>query len=722
MANFEALSPVLLTTKPIATLSRTIVRAFGNPAAIAALILPSAPVALAAQLVPWFLPANTSALQNGALVIIAAPAWFRVTSLVLLALWGAAVVFGALGASWAVISDIVVGVRNAPRAWGDVARRAGSWIVVVVVLAILAAVVATIAFAAAWFVSPWLSAVLVAAALIGLAPVLTAPAMALIAGEGPLAAFRDAFAVLSWSSDSGVARARLIAAAVLGAGIPLATLWLTRDLDGSELIVLLRDALRAAALAAGLLLAVAWTTTIALEARVIRHRPVAVPPGRSSSAAPITVAMVAVAALLIPPAASALVSRIDPTGLARVTVVEAGGHWKDIDAAAFGDGLLILSRLGSDGGVLSVCADRQCADYDAVNWGGESIVTLDDGSVVWVHVQAVYRASSNDITRVELAATRLQPSDLTNAETPTKSGDVLKIGIGETPLGETSVIWGEDVPEDRLNNSDVWVETVAAVALDSDGLPVVAVVTRAERDYGTLRVFRCVDLSCSASNQVADVKVLWQFPYAHANLARLDVVALADGTIGVAVIQQHTGPAPLQYVAIPVVGDPVTQVLDDQPYRDEDRDGTAGVRAGVNADGTATFAYRPMGSDNGSILTCGDPMCSTHTSQPMLPSGTAPYLPSPTLAIDDTGRPMYLQRAETGEVLLVSCLDVACVDTETTALTMPEYRGGPIALTLTTDGRPVIVAAAPRIDPVRIRRVVEQTQVLECVEARCGLH
>jgi hypothetical protein len=428
--------------------------------------------------------------------------------------------------------------------------------------------------------------------------------------------------------------------------------------------------------------------------------------------------VLAVGALLLPPLATGLGSALNPANVARVTTLGADRHWEDLEIAPFGGGAVVLSRIGDEGAIMSLCSDGACGAYDSWGASSRSIVGLEDGSLLLARLVPQHTEVINHFVSIELEVMRIEPSDV-----PASSDeDDDEPYFPEDFTGATtSVVLHETIPEESAGDYHLWEDSMIAVSLDDDGMPVVALMTRGPAFDGLLRVFRCADLDCSDSREVAAVEVLWDFPYAHARWAILGVVGLPDGTIGVAVVQDHDTAAPLQYVAVTEGSEPVVQILDDSPTSFDSADGTAGVRVAVNGEGTATLAYRPHTSTDGYILTCADSTCSEHSTETMRPSGTDPFFPSPTLAIDDTGRPMYLQRDEAGAVLLVSCLDVACTETAAAVVADPEYPGGPIGLTLTADGRPLVVAAAPAIDPHLLRRITERSVVVECVDARCGL-
>jgi len=685
---------------------------FGNPAAIAALAVPLAPIAMFVGLSAWLVP-GSAVLSDGAPIVVDAPAWFTLAQLVVVGLGIAALVFGATSASSAVISDLTGSYRNAAGAWGSIARRLPGHLVIAALLGAIVAFVLTLASVCAVNVGWWLGVVVVLVAIIVAAPLVTAPAMLILGDDGPVNAVRDAALVTRWSR--GAARARIVVGLVIAAALPIATMWLTAPLDGSVLTVLARDLLRFIALVAGALIAVVVPTVVALEARVPGRREL---PATTGASAPVIAAALSVGALLLPPAATAGVSVLNPGNVARVTTVEADGHWEDVEVTPFGEGALVLSRIGDAGAIVTWCDAAACSSYDSWGSSAQAIHGLADGSVLLARLVPQHEEVVNVYTAIELQVTRIEPGDVPSA---TEDDDREPYFPGDFTGATTAVLLDEVVPEESSRSADFWEDTAVAVSLGADAQPVVALMTRGPAGDGLLRVFRCADLDCSTSGEVAAVDLQWAYPFAHAKWAILGVADLPDGTIGIAVVQQDHTEAPLRYVAVTEGETPVVQALDDSPTPYDSADGTAGARVAVNGDGTVTLAYRPHGSMDGYILTCVDSECSDHTTEKMLPSGTDPFFPSPTLAIDDTGRPMYLQRDPAGAVRLVSCLDVACTETVATIVADPEYSGGPIALALTTDGRPLIVAAAPPIDPHFVRRVTERSLVLECLDARCGL-
>ncbi|PJJ72977.1 hypothetical protein CLV46_2557 [Diaminobutyricimonas aerilata] len=709
----------------VAELGPTLSSSFGNPAAVTALVIPPAVISVLALVPVSLLSPNAASLLNGAIVPVDPPTWFPVVQSTLLVLWAIALAFGSAAAAFAVAAR-AGGIRaSVTDAWREAGRRALPLSIVFIVLGIIGAAVtgATLALAAVSHVA--VALVFIAVAIVVIAPILAAPSTALLARRGPFAALRHAASVPRWSRDAVVARTRMSLGVGLGVALALGTVWLTRDLEGSVLAVLLRDVLRAAALYAGVLFAIGWLTTVAVEAREIGRFPWQVTPVRVRHPSR-ALALIGLVAVVAAPILGGLVAAVNPGGLARITVAEAGRHWEDIEAVPLGDGAAVFSSIGDEGGRTSICLEATCRDFDSPHYGGVSAVGLPNGSVLYVRVGPVL-SDGHNFEQIEVVAAKFEPSEAAGVPERDEHDQPvqLRLTADDDPLGTASTLWTEDLDEDAYGDPDQVDDTVTTIGLDARGLPVVALLTASEvADYGTLRVFRCSDDACTDSKLSAQADVLWQYPFASAEWAMADMVVLPDGTVGVAVVHPHNGPAPLQFVAFPPEGDPTVTVLDDMPREMGigDRDRSSGVRAAVNGEGTATLAWRALGEMTGHLLTCGDATCSTHTTVDTLPSGSDPYYPSATLAIDDSGRPLYLRRDVSGVVRLVSCEDVTCATTSETALAMPEYPGGPMALTLGVDGRPIIVAAAPPVDRELERRITERSLVLECADLRCGLN
>ncbi|MEU3019063.1 hypothetical protein ABZ635_16885 [Nocardiopsis sp. NPDC007018] len=239
-------------------------------------------------------------------------------------------------------------------------------------------------------------------------------------------------------------------------------------------------------------------------------------------------------------------------------------------------------------------------------------------------------------------------------------------------------------------------------------------------DVGGLAVHVCEDTACSAPTTV-DVPGEIRVGGFLADGTLLDVAASPEGGFAVAAYDGAHGGVTLVHCPDTSCGEPeVTEVAPASLVNEyEDRLlSRFGARVEYRPDGTPVVAYRVAQGGAAHVVDCHDAACAEFTDRALTGPGWA--RPVPGLAVDSRGNPQLVTFDMADErVVLVSCLDPGCAETETVPLRDFTEEPALTALTLDEDDRPHLLWA--QADPaswLREDRVV--SEYVRCLDPLCG--
>lgn len=407
-------------------------------------------------------------------------------------------------------------------------------------------------------------------------------------------------------------------------------------------------------------------------------------------------------ALASPVVAAPVIAWINPWGAASVTTTQTP-PWQDArDLLLVGDTVLLLPVSGTDGDAVIRCDGAVCDERSWTRGPFPMAVAVRDGNTWGAQWEAAPAADESSRVPVRLTLWQGATADPPFDARPSAS----------------SRTW--DVDDSTLALHDLASDLGSPVG-DNDALPVlaasesdvaVASVLRQSDQESELRISTCREGRC----EVAAAPIPWVRPRAD---SAPDLALGEDGTAYVAVAgtrwEGREGVGASLFVRDGagtvherVLMHPLTWLSDRQrglAFTDPE----AAVE--VAPDGTVWVLYRLPHDDEGVLVRCDDPLCSTwsQTGVPGLVTARG------ALVVDGSGRPQAVTTGHRDEVArLWSCQDLACAETDEVAVPgLGRTHSSRVrALIALDDDRPVIAVASYPLS--------EHGQIIRCQQPRCG--
>ena len=240
-------------------------------------------------------------------------------------------------------------------------------------------------------------------------------------------------------------------------------------------------------------------------------------------------------------------------------------------------------------------------------------------------------------------------------------------------------------------------------------------------DRGGLRVQVCEDTECADPHTVVAPEDLAVGAFL-SDGTLLDAAASPDGGFAVSAYDGWHGGISLVHCPDAECAEPeVTQVVSDSLVSEYEGylAPRFGARIEYRPDGTPVIAYRAAQGGAAHVVDCHDAACAESTDRAVTGKGWA--RPAPGLALDSHGNPQLATFDMAAErVVLVSCLDQGCAETDTVPLRGFEEEPAVTALTLDDADRPHLVWAQGGPEVSRVRSFRAEAEYVHCLEPRCG--
>lgn len=692
------------TRRPASRALPTLRASLANPVASAALAAPpllGLALFVGLELLP---PRDAAAILDGRLVMLAETAWWIPTRLAAAALAVLLLAFGIVAATEAVARSARGERPHLGRAWGTALRRpvaVGSAALAVGLLTGLGAAVVAL-----FDIQPLLGGVFVGVAagvLAGLVPLFLAPAVAVLTGAGLPTVARRAW-MLPRDGDGRLVRTRWMIAAVLGGVLTVGVWFGTEPLTGGDpTSSAIAVGLRLLAATVGILLLTGASATIVVDALRDDEIGLAPTPPRGTPIA--AAAIVTILALAVVPTLGAVTLAGGPADRVRAATLTAPFVAPDIRVAALGDGSLMTLRGGSQPALGPVrvgrCDRERCRGVDIADSVAGSLDVGPDGAVTLAYAQAV--PGPDDRRAWALTVNRISSEQLAAAldAALTSGGPSPRLELPDPRVLAT-------VPSDIADGYD---PDAFATAVDASGpTPVVALAVRPQDGPATMTGYRCADADCTSADAELEVTTDLGEQYDVGDAARLHVRAGSDGIQLLATALADDDRLTLSRWSS---SNPAGEDLVDLGVGGGFASDAALATVAEGADGAFFVAGRRVSEAEIEVSRCDDSGCAPFASAGAV-SGDLETLP---LVVDETGRPMWAERAD-GILWLASCVDDTCSDVERRALAPVAAETGSLALTLGPDGTPIVFAGAA---PAATRGDDPTPGVIVwCEQARCG--